>query len=740
MVFGTYRQYDSRWGKKNYNGSSNYATAACGAASCANILYAINPSITPLTTGKYMQQHGYAIRNNGTAWAGIPACLKYFGAQDVRQVDKMADVFKLCADGYVGVFLFGAGSRGGVTWTTSGHYIAVTGYKVVNGKHYFKTFDSGGRKHDGFFCYETQMRGLIPRIWLCKVAIPKVSKPTLQYKGEIPKPTLKRGNQGKEVEKLQKFLNWYHKEWALTVDGDFGGKTARAFIIFQSTEGLTIDCVYGKKSNARVKWYKTTKTAQVTKPTQVNQVAQTTTPVTPKVDNDIYQGTFPTPNTNAKIINGLAYRMCYPYGTSQKKYTFKDGKPREAYAQGIDKVFPNHKNWSNKRQRVGACCDILPATCLGFVGIKIKKDLKDQLVDMPKMTKQLKSNGHYKASDFKLGDIVQRGRKDKSGHTYIICELVNGKRYIANAHYKHLNGCYAVMDAVVKTETPSKWKYYKCYTVLGAVRTYYKKGDYGYDVVYIQKFLNWAGIPCTVDGDFGSKTEEAVKKFQQKVNIKVDGYWGNDTLAKAKTYKRSTTTSNAQILPKKCIDVSYYQGKISKSNWEKIKATCGYAICRASYTHQSSFKMEPDSTFATNFTNAKAAGLKVGAYHYSQAISVTEAKKEAEYLCNILKKYSPTFYVVCDFEYGGRLNSKIGKKASDIANAFCDVVKSHGYQPCIYANTSTLNNALTNPKYPVWVAQYASSCTYKKPKVMWQYTSHGKVNGVDERVDLSYVY
>ena len=740
MVFGTYRQYDSRWGKKNYNGSSNYATAACGATSCANILYAINPSITPLTTGKYMQQHGYAIRNNGTAWAGIPACLKYFGAQDVRQVDKMADVFKLCAEGYVGVFLFGAGSRGGVTWTTSGHYIAVTGYKVVNKKHYFKTFDSGGRKHDGFFCYETQMRGLIPRIWLCKVAIPKVSKPTSQYKGEIPKPTLKRGSQGKEVEKLQKFLNWYHKEWALKVDGDFGSKTARAFIIFQSTEGLTTDCVYGKKSNAKVKSYKTTKTTQATKPTQVNQVTQTTTPVTPKVDDDTYQGTFPTANTNAKIINGLAYRMCYPYGTSQKKYTFKDGKPREAYAQGVDKVFPNHKNWSNKRQRVGACCDILPSTCLGLVGIKVKKDLKDQLVDMPKMTKQLKSNGHYKAADFKLGDIVQRGRKDKSGHTYIICELVNGKRYIANAHYKHLNGCYAVMDAVVKTETPSKWKYYKCYTVLGAIRTYYKKGDYGYDVVYIQKFLNWAGIPCTVDGDFGSKTEEAVKKFQQKVNIKVDGYWGNDTLAKAKTYKRSTTASNAQVLPKKCIDVSYYQGKISKSNWEKIKATCGYAICRASYTHQSSFKMEPDSTFATNFTNAKAAGLKVGAYHYSQAISVTEAKKEAEYLCNILKKYSPTFYVVCDFEYGGRLNSKIGKKASDIANAFCDVVKAHGYQPCIYANTSTLNNALTNPKYPVWVAQYASTCTYKKPKVMWQYTSHGKVNGVDERVDLSYVY
>lgn len=187
--------------------------------------------------------------------------------------------------------------------------------------------------------------------------------------------------------------------------------------------------------------------------------------------------------------------------------------------------------------------------------------------------------------------------------------------------------------------------------------------------------------------------------------------------------------------------MSYWQGKISTANWEKISKTCGYAICRASYTSQTSFKLSQDSTFSVNYTNAKHAGMKVGAYHYSQATSVAEAKKEAEYICNILKNFTkPTFYVVCDFEYGGRLNSKIGKKASDIANAFCDVVKAHGYDPCIYANTSTLNTNLTNPKYPVWVAQYASSCTYKGSKVMWQYTSSGKVDGVSGRVDLSHVY
>lgn len=759
MSFGTYRQYDSRWGKKNYNGSSNYATAACGPTACANILYITNPTITPVTTGTYMQKHGYAIRNQGTAWNGIPACLKAFGAKDVQQVDDMTKVFDLCSKGYVGVFLFRAGTKGGVTWTTAGHYIAVTGYKHTNGKHYFKTFDSGGRKHDGWYCYETQMKGLIPRIWLCKVAPKKVVKPTGKYSGTIPKATLKNGSKGDSVKQLQNFLTWYGIK--TNNDGSFGNNTENSVRQFQFAEGLTVDGVYGKKSQAAAQKYKaadttkktTTTTTTTTAPAQSTStkkakcidvsywqgkisvenwkkikktcdyaicrasytsqskfalskdstfetnfknaqkaglkvgayhysqaitvdeakkeakylcdilkgykvdfyvvcdfeyggrlsskigkkasdianafcdivkangyepciyantstlnnaltnpkypvwVAQYSSSCTykgkkvmwqytssgkvdgidkkntnngtdkvdlsyvytvpaikpipepapvkkekpkaePKKELEGYEGKFPTANTNAKIINGLAYRLCYPYDTAKKKYTFKDGKPTEAYKKAIDKVFPNHKDWPNKRQKVGACCDILTAVCLGLVGVKVKKDLKNQLIDMPKMKDQLKSNGHYKAADFKLGDVVQRGRKDKSGHTWVVCELVNGKRYIANAHYKHFNGCYAVMDSVVKTEKPGKWAYYKCYTVQGAVRTYYKKDDYGYDVLYIQKFLNWYKIPCTADGDFGAKTEAAVKVFQEAMGLTIDGIVGAKTIEMMKKVKK----------------------------------------------------------------------------------------------------------------------------------------------------------------------------------------------------------
>ena len=251
-----------------------------------------------------------------------------------------------------------------------------------------------------------------------------------------------------------------------------------------------------------------------------------------------YTGRFPTANNNIKIINGLAFRHCYPYGTPEKKYKYSTGKPLKAYSKGIDKAYPKHKEWKNKKQRAGACCDVFVGECLGNIGIHVPKDLADQLTQMPKMTSKLKSNGHCKASDFKMGDVVQRGRKDKSGHTWIVCELISGKKYVANAHYKKLHGTYAVMDARPKTIVKSKWKYYKCYTVLEASRTYYKKGDYGYDVLYIQKFLTWYGIKCTADGDFGDKTDTAVRAFQKKEGLTVDGKVGAKTISAMKNARR----------------------------------------------------------------------------------------------------------------------------------------------------------------------------------------------------------
>ena len=279
------------------------------------------------------------------------------------------------------------------------------------------------------------------------------------------------------------------------------------------------------------------------KPSETKPAASTATP-----NKKAYTGTLPGANTNAKIINGLLYRMCWPYGTKQDKYTYKKGKPLAAYAKGIDKAFPKHKEWKNKKQRVGACCDVLPATVLGLVWIRVPKDLKNQLVQMPKMTDVLTPTKYYKVSQFKPGMIIQRGRKDKSGHTFGICQVIKvdaktGKvttqKYIANAHYKKLGGTYAVMDSKAVDQKPSKWKYYKCYIVKGAARTYYQEGDYGLDVLYLQRFLVWAGFYFgTPSGDYTSGTAKAVGNFQEAVGLKRSGRCGDLTRKAMKAYKK----------------------------------------------------------------------------------------------------------------------------------------------------------------------------------------------------------
>ena len=167
--YKVFKQYDSRWGRKNYNGSSTISMAACGPFSVINILKNRKIKCKVMDVVKFMQKNGYAVRNHGTSWSGIPAAMKYFGLQNVKDVNvdtSMTEVWKYLKKGYAAVFLFRAGQRGGVCWTTQGHYVAVLDYKVVKGKHWLYTADSGGRDHDGWYCYETQMRGLIPKVWV----------------------------------------------------------------------------------------------------------------------------------------------------------------------------------------------------------------------------------------------------------------------------------------------------------------------------------------------------------------------------------------------------------------------------------------------------------------------------------------------------------------------------------------------------------------------------------------------
>ncbi len=190
MGYITYKQADSRWGKLNYNGSSTMATAGCGPTAVAMLGYAVAGRSNPISCMKYMQKHGYAVRNHGTAWDGIPACMRACGLVDVKNVAKMSDVFAYLAKGYCAVFLTSYkyakqnGASMDVVWTTDGHFVSITDYKKKGGKDYVYVRDPGGRNNTGWFCYQTQLRGWLPQVWVGKVPSKSAPKPAVKTNGE----------------------------------------------------------------------------------------------------------------------------------------------------------------------------------------------------------------------------------------------------------------------------------------------------------------------------------------------------------------------------------------------------------------------------------------------------------------------------------------------------------------------------------------------------------------------------
>ena len=193
------------------------------------------------------------------------------------------------------------------------------------------------------------------------------------------------------------------------------------------------------------------------------------------------------------------------------------------------------------------------------------------------------------------------------------------------------------------------------------------------------------------------------------------------------------------------VDVSYWQG--SNINWNQVKSSgISFAFLRCGYTTADKGSRQVDSTFQTNIRNATAAGLDVGAYYFTQAVTEAEAKAEAKLAIQQVQASGCTLNLplVIDTENltGRASSSKLSRaKRTAIIKAFCETVKSAGYTPMIYASTSWLNNNLDMSKlssYKVWVAQYNDSVTYKGAYQCWQYTSSGRVSGISGKVDLNY--
>lgn len=191
----------------------------------------------------------------------------------------------------------------------------------------------------------------------------------------------------------------------------------------------------------------------------------------------------------------------------------------------------------------------------------------------------------------------------------------------------------------------------------------------------------------------------------------------------------------------KGIDVSYAQGSI---DWKKVKESgVEFAMLRASRGPLSSTRpASEDTMFKRNITEATAAGINVGVYHYLYAHTVAEAKQEAKFFIKTISPYKITYPVVLDVEEQSQAN--LGKQAlTKIVKAFLDEVSAAGYYAMLYSNKSWLTTYLDMSKlsgYEVWLAQWNTVPTYSGDFGMWQYTCKGIVSGIDGYVDLNLSY
>lgn len=203
------------------------------------------------------------------------------------------------------------------------------------------------------------------------------------------------------------------------------------------------------------------------------------------------------------------------------------------------------------------------------------------------------------------------------------------------------------------------------------------------------------------------------------------------------------------------IDVAKYQGII---DWQQVRQSgIDFAMVRVGYRTRVDGELREDPTARYNLQEAAKAGIPLGVYFFSTAISEEEAREEAQWVANLIAPYPITYPVVYDCEGfqepESRQNALSKKRRTDIALAFLAAIEEKGYQGMFYASRNDLHEeqqwevSRIEEAYKIWVAQYpqqpyplTEASTYGGKHHMWQYTTEGKVPGIPESVDMNIAY
>lgn len=192
------------------------------------------------------------------------------------------------------------------------------------------------------------------------------------------------------------------------------------------------------------------------------------------------------------------------------------------------------------------------------------------------------------------------------------------------------------------------------------------------------------------------------------------------------------------------VDVSQYQQEV---DWQQVNAAgFDFAFVRIGYRGNTTGELYADELARQHLADARAAGLDLGVYFYSQAISPEEAAEEARWCLSFLEGTSLELPVVYDWEWVGSEARTAGmdrETLTECARTFCQTIEEAGYRSMLYFNSHISRELLDLQalrEYPFWFAQYRDALDYDYKVDFWQYTETGTVPGIKGKVDIDLMF
>ena len=186
------------------------------------------------------------------------------------------------------------------------------------------------------------------------------------------------------------------------------------------------------------------------------------------------------------------------------------------------------------------------------------------------------------------------------------------------------------------------------------------------------------------------------------------------------------------------MDVSRWQGKI---NWEQVKASGAVDGVMLRVLGSKSGKPYLDPTFEQNYSECARLGIPVGGYYYMDAVTTGAMGNELTMLHSALEGKSFQMPIAVDVE-DAKLRALRQDELTKLVKQAAKKIESWGLYAMVYTYTNFADTALNMfelTDFDLWIADYRSKRPTRKHG-MWQYTSKGRVTGVDGPVDLSHAY